>query len=1204
VTRARRRRPSKWHAAMTDTIRTCMPEFNYPMASTPKTLDEPEDSSCCVPSNAEFSSSTPSVCADAGVDMAKSLGDLMETSGQQEFLDAEQNTLPASSMRRSLKFFFIFTIVLACFRCKLFTIPVELFSYVTMDDFIEMLPTKGNNGVYPTTSTDTLNIDKGYFDLTSPTSVTLPVPNLPLLSFGAELRAQSDAFVQHLNISGRTITGDTGAPATQATADGFYSQLKLSFSFIYASCAAEQAAFQALATQYCGVLTNGTCSGTVPAAAEATYMAARNAYESCFLVPLAMSLGYTPDAFNAAVWKALPFWPSTAAFCSPAWTLDQCAKYQASEAFQIVSSGSATGWNPGGIDLVPGYDKYYNQTQYLNLVNMFRLGQSQLGVGSFHPLKIFNAQSPTAFNDDLTRPQYAQDPTGLTNFYGPRVALFVLGVWDTGADSVKQTIHPPAQTSGLPDTALEAYWPSPVHAPAFWTWTRDWIDGVVLTQGLDTAALGGQYRQAFFRLRFIDFETLVPLTSVTQGGTQNIPVYGFTAKATEEFKFLTGGFYTKQEQLDVYSGKLTGNAAYGPVQFGNDVPYCRYLNPQNMIFGGWPSIPYSAVGTSAVNALPSSSSNIIWAGWEQSYVGVAWNCVSARDFNVLVTAMQYSQTYGILDDLVNFWECSKNGEYTSERTGSYLGENYDRFGFLNMGCDGNRKWSDPARQAAGYPSNITASIDWGCVGDFLQNCATEEWGSAVNANGQFSDGNRGQRCRDIIIFTNTIFNMPEIITETSQLYSAKTCNNKYQKAWKRLVSKAAFEKIDGEEKEIFVIQPSVHNCGYNATTGIASCSQIQVVKDAATPAQIDMFISRSQVDKYKAEDITVIWLAVSVFAGIMVALEMAWYGCQDPLFFYHIVHTGFPYALSLDADQDDPNTARPAVCRTYIDSAIWVLVLLVEFGVVMAEAAVPTTQVYAEWFWVDMVVVPYTTDHWYRQLEVLFPRISHLGLMGILFNVTCIVPTGRTALTAIISYSCITAMSMCLIVWTAFEGNDTDENQLYFLMPVYIQVFVQLCVVAWTVFHFWNAPTPWWESTLGVSSKTSRKIESMCLKVVPPRWVQIALILEREHPQKTMIQVRDTLVVRDHDDTERDSSSVLVLDPPPEDKLSASTTQISHESIHCTVNAATVERVKQEKGSLGCCEQLVFSVARLRELRYSGSNALFEATFLIGELLG
>jgi len=346
----------------------------------------------------------------------------------------------------------------------------------------------------------------------------------------------------------------------------------------------------------------------------------------------------------------------------------------------------------------------------------------------------------------------------------------------------------------------------------------------------------------------------------------------------------------------------------------------------------------------------------------------------------------------------------------------------------------------------------------------------------------------------------------------------------------------------------------------------------------------------------------------TLLAGLFVLIEMINFGCQDPAYFYQVVHTGFKFELlSFNKGHMQTSDADGRCCLSALDYALFIIVLLLEFGVVMAEAAVPTTQVYPEWFYFDMVVIGGG-----RIFIVLLPRISHLGLMGILFNITSIIPTGPTALAGLLSYCAMVTICLVSIVEKSFEGAHPEETDLwYFISPVLVQVVCQIAVAGWTIFCFWNAPAPWWERELQISAQgMTRGMEIMCMKVVSPRWLCAAKTLERDPDNRTKeyIQVGGRIVKRDHETEHKIiPGSVLVMDglasmrEKPED-ASEIEEAADTAGIACVLPDVTLDNA-QPVTSLGCMECLFFSLARLRQDQ-NKQGCLFECLFLVGETLG
>merc|ERR1719353_950874 len=228
--------------------------------------------------------------------------------------------------------------------------------------------------------------------------------------------------------------------------------------------------------------------------------------------------------------------------------------------------------------------------------------------------------------------------------------------------------------------------------------------------------------------------------------------------------------------------------------------------------------------------------------------------------------------------------------------------------------------------------------------------------------------------------------------------------------------------------------------------------------------------------------------------------------------------------------------------------------------------------------------------------------------MGILFNITSIIPTGKTALAGILGYIALATICLVSIVEKSFEGAHPEETDLYyFISPVLVQVVCQIAVAGWTIFCFWNAPSPWWERELQISAQgMTRGMEIMCMKVVSPRWLCAAktLELDADNCTKEYIQVGGRLVKRDHETEHKIvPGSVLVMDglpamrDTPEEAIEIEQAEETA-GISCHV-PDVVLATAQPVTSLGCMECLFFSLARLRQDQ-NKQGCLFECLFLVG----
>lgn len=209
-----------------------------------------------------------------------------------------------------------------------------------------------------------------------------------------------------------------------------------------------------------------------------------------------------------------------------------------------------------------------------------------------------------------------------------------------------------------------------------------------------------------------------------------------------------------------------------------------------------------------------------------------------------------------------------------------------------------------------------------------------------------------------------------------------------------------------------------------------------------------------------------------------------------------------------------------------------------------------------------------------------------------------------TALAGILLHITVVSVGLLLIVNASFEGSDVEF--IYFVLPSVVQLSIILLLAIVIVWKNSRTEKAWWEGALGLSSNTSRQIESLGLKELPPRWLHVMLILEQSQ-KNAVCQVRDTLVIWDYKLTAADTlpevpNSVLVLDPVPEEEGRKVTALQQASGLTGTINTADV--ITKAKGTpMSSMEVLLFSTLRLRN-RLGTSHKLTEACYLLGEFLG
>jgi hypothetical protein len=1060
----------------------------------------------------------------------------------EERLAAEFQEMQVVSMKQVCRAFLIFTIVLAGFRCKLFTIPVELFSFITMDDFVVGRPQAENPR--PQVYKDLIRSKMSFVSVANPADGY------------AELKKRTDKWHEY----------SKGTMSKTA----LWAQVKLVISLGNFACQSQFANF---------VKDTTAVNITSPSkTAQQKFVQSSEAYASCWMNAAMLATG-APLDFPS--WEQMAMSPAAQAGCNNP-PLNAVPKRQCFEYLSTLYTAPGFGGpfivrHPGpgpakGMILNSNaalQNKYYNATNLLSQLNQFRFSQG------LAPVKV----QGQALGKARTRLVNVPDAEMAMNAFATTV-LFMC--WDWDANPFDKTIVVPA-TGHLAD---HGNYPKRVKAPAIFEYAYQMAilggsgfngQASVITSGVQLAAFMGTFRDNTFALRYLQAETITYVNKTTGLTYKN----GYTAKSESEMKFLTGGFYMRHIETTAMS--LYSSGTQDAIKNAATMTHCFYHDHKNMVLNGPTALSPKIAAMTQTQALTTVLQ------WEIFNLAERFTCVQEDGFRVIKKAMYFAQQRKdssgnvLLDELVEQWKHMSHYVYDEPADyNSGVSSANDDFGFLNMGCSGTKVWKASTETVL---SKKRAVIDWKCVAATISSCVD---------NMKYARPGAKSRCNDLMLFAPRVFSTARR-TKNLGKTNEYVQKNKWFHAWSRIVSKAAFEE-EVDSLPIYRLVAYTVNATEAAINGFYR------------PLRADMAGLTISEEKNEAiRSLNSIWVITTLLAGLFVLIEMINYGCQDPAYFYQVVHTGFKFELmSLKKGHMQVSDAEGRCCLNTMDYAIFIIVLLLEFGVVMAEAAVPTTQVYPEWFYFDMVVIGGG-----RIFVVLLPRVSHLGLMGILFNITSIIPTGATALAGILSYIAMATICLVSIVEKSFEGAHPEETDLYyFISPVLVQVICQIGVAGWTIFWFWNAPSPWWERELQLSAQgMTRGMEIMCMKVVSPRWLCAAKTLERDPDNRTKeyIQVGGRLVKRDHETGETIPGSVLVMDglptmrDTPEEAIEIEQAEDTA-GISCKVSDVVLDSA-QPITSLGCMECLFFSLARLRQDQ-NKQGCLFECLFLLGETLG
>lgn len=1099
-------------------------------------------------------------------------------------LAKELKDMKVVSMKQCLRHFLIFTMVLAGFRCKLFTIPVELFSFITMDDFVVGRPQRTE--VRPTAFEDVYSQSTSFYRIVNPLNQYEELKNRTYAWADVAIKSSTQSkFRQPLN------------------KHQLWSQVHLIAAMQTAVCTKQYKDWATLTAQ-------AAPSKNPSEATKSAFLKARAEYDTCWIRLAALATGAILDMPS---WQQVAANPGSQMICNGfpvAITNKTNPHYQSFMLSLLMKQLQAP--PPVGVGLskkgcyvylatqyiAPGFGKplcggpcmvrnstghrnpgytspFYSATKQLSDLNKFRYALNQQIPGQYYPEKVQVDPTVKGIVGAKTQMINLSPPVLAMRAFAACIFMFT---YDWDANPIDSTILPPARRSGIDGVG---YYPNRIKGNWFFTYT--WATalygaegyGLVpssIISGMDIAAFATTARNTLYSLRFVQADTVSYINKTANSAFR----YGYTAKSTSSMAFLTGGFYMRHIETSAMV-----MYAVDTKKFAASMTHCFKREPQNQVMNGVITKSPEITALEKTNPVGAMQIMLEYELFSQDSL----QCVQQESWNVIRKAMEFAKARKdfagkvLLDELMGEWAAMSNYVYNDPTHGpgrafQFSHSANDKFGFLNMGCSKTLNWKQNVKA-----NQTRAVIDWACTTETLKRCVDDP---------SYARKGAGSRCNDIIVYAPGMF-----ATQSQEIGSGgkkpRTHTNKWFHAWSRFVSKAAFEE-DVSSIQLFMITAAKTN---KTKAGETFLTQLDVASLIVSEEKNEAIIA-----------LNAIWVIVTFLAGIFVFLEMVNYGLEDPAYFYQVVHTGFKFELlSLKEGHMATSDAAVRCCHDITDYTLFVIVLLLEIGVVMAEAAVPTTQVYAEWFWIDMVVIGGG-----RIFVVMLPRISHLGLLGILFNITSIIPTGLTALAGITSYIILATVSLVSIVEKSFEGADPDSMDLwYFISPVLTQIVCQVGVASWTVFCFWNAPSPWWEEALQITGHgMTRGMEVMCLKVVSPRWLCVAKTLEshEDNRSKEYVQISGKLVKRDHEDSTKIApGSVLVMDPVPEEYVK-SEAAVDLESlsetagVHCMVSS-DVPAVSE----MGCGECLMFSLARLRQ-QHNKQGALFECMFLLGETLG
>lgn len=171
-------------------------------------------------------------------------------------------------------------------------------------------------------------------------------------------------------------------------------------------------------------------------------------------------------------------------------------------------------------------------------------------------------------------------------------------------------------------------------------------------------------------------------------------------------------------------------------------------------------------------------------------------------------------------------------------------------------------------------------------------------------------------------------------------------------------------------------------------------------------------------------------------------------------------------------------------------------------------------------------------------IEVLLPRVSTLGLMGLLFNSVRLAPAGGRAIFVLFFYILAVAVSITLIVDTSLQGNDFEL--LYFLIPS-MGALTALCLIIGLVIAQDHDPV--WLANLGLEIQGESGWQTFCSRVVPPYWQQVVQVLDGQHNAKYAQMANHVMELNTLEQPDPavhpEDAGVLRLDPPSQEEVDA-----------------------------------------------------------------
>jgi len=348
-------------------------------------------------------------------------------------------------------------------------------------------------------------------------------------------------------------------------------------------------------------------------------------------------------------------------------------------------------------------------------------------------------------------------------------------------------------------------------------------------------------------------------------------------------------------------------------------------------------------------------------------------------------------------------------------------------------------------------------------------------------------------------------------------------HGKSHKVWDRLLSKAAFEL--GQSSLSYVI-PVISD---------ETTNDPNLFHPEWKQGEVLLLYHLSSVSLYEAESFSIMWLFITMMASCFIVAEIVQYYCtkgkMSAVITKVLMGVDFlPQDMHYITDEPRSYESHMASVPLMRKRDIFLVIArtILELGAMVGESVLPTHQMCPEWLYVDVAVI----GTFERMVMVLLPRLSHLGIVGTLFNCFYITPPPTHALLVLLSYVALTTSGLVITVNRAVAGNNLET--LYFLVPIISMVVCLAGITLSTIVSTYGKPEAPWQSTAGVRLFHASHHHAVCLYIVPPMWYHLAMILDetRADVDTHWVEFADTLVpwVPEADMPEVQTTMVLQAD--------------------------------------------------------------------------